>query len=134
MDELVKEYYRDLLQVRFRNFGALVNPSVFVDSAGEQNFYCGSGNDFMQLFINISDNVISDIKYSCFCIPAANVAVEIICGLIKGKTIDEVRCINAGNVCQFLGSNDEEFRKKAKAILELLNIGLDRHNITQSST
>jgi NifU-like protein involved in Fe-S cluster formation len=112
----------------------LVNPSVFVDSAGEHIYYCGSGNDFMQLFINISDNVISDIKYSCFCIPAANVAVEIICGLIKGKTIDEVRCINEENVCQFLRSNDEEFRKKAKAILELLNTGLDLHNITQSST
>lgn len=127
MDELVKNYYRELMQVRFRHFGALVNPSIFVDSAGEHIYYCGSGNDFMQLFINITNNSISDIRYSCFCTPVANVAVEILCTLIEDKSLDEVALLNAQDICRYLGSGDEELQKKSKGILELLNIGIKRY-------
>jgi NifU-like protein involved in Fe-S cluster formation len=127
MDELVKNYYKDLMQIRFRHFGALVNPSIFVDSADEHVYYCGSGNDFMQLFVNITNNAISDIKYSCFCTPVANVAVEILCTLVKNKSISDVVLLKAQDICQYLGSDDNELQKKAKAILELLNIGMKRY-------
>jgi len=45
-----------------------------------------STGDFMQLYINVINNRIDDIKYMCQCDPTANVAVEILCALLKGKT------------------------------------------------
>jgi NifU-like protein involved in Fe-S cluster formation len=126
MDEIITKYYKNLLKIRFEYFGSLVNPSIFIDSAGEHVYYCGSGNDFMQLFIKVVDNAIADIKYSCFCIPTANVAIEILCTLVIGKNLNKVVALTEQDICDSLGTDDEEFRKKTKAILELLNIGIKR--------
>ena len=126
MDTILTAYYRDLLKNRFIYFGSLVKPTIFVDSAGEHIFYCGSGNDFMQLFVNVENDVITNVRYSCFCIPEANVAVEVLCNLIQGKSLDRVVSLKEEDICRAIGSEDEEFRKKAKGILQLLNIGIAR--------
>jgi NifU-like protein involved in Fe-S cluster formation len=81
----------------------------------------------MQLYINIVDDTISDIKYTCACDPTANVAVEILCHLIKGRTLDEAAGLTEQDFVQFLGSEGDELRKKAKGLLELLNGGIIRY-------
>jgi NifU-like protein involved in Fe-S cluster formation len=132
MDESVKIYYQDLIKIRFRHCGALVQPSIFIDSGVEDIYYCGSGNDFMQIFINIRNDHVADIKYSCFCTPEANVAVEILCDLVKNKNLKECKALNEYDICRFIASEDEEFRKKSKAIVELFNIGINRYDTTHS--
>jgi|PlaIllAssembly_1097288.scaffolds.fasta_scaffold281527_2 NifU-like protein involved in Fe-S cluster formation len=127
MDETVATYYRKLMKIRFEHFGSLVKPSIFLDSSGEMIYLCGTGNEFMQLFLNVSENRITDIKYSCFCTPAANVAVEILCGLLKGKGLDEAEHLSEQALCESLGTDDPDFRKKSQGLLELLNRGIIRY-------
>jgi NifU-like protein involved in Fe-S cluster formation len=127
MDEVIRNYYRDLFNKRFRHFGALVNPSIFVDSTGENIYLCGTGNDFMQLHINILDGKITDMRYACFCTPTANVAVEVLCDLVIGKSLDEASAISGELLCSTLGTGDPELKKKSGGLLELMNRGIKRY-------
>ena len=130
MDEAVIKYYRKLLRTRFEYAGSIENASIFLDSVGEKVLICGSTGDFMQLYINVINNRIDDIKYMCQCDPTANVAVEILCALLKGKTLDDAATLKEEAFFQFLGSNGEELQKKAKGLLELLNKGIARYRST----
>jgi len=130
MDEAVIKYYHKLLRTRFEYAGTIENASIFLDSVGEKVLICGSTGDFMQLYINVVKNRIDDMKYMCQCDPTANVAVEILCALLKGKTLEEAAALKEEAFFQFLGSNGEELQKKAKGLLELLNKGIARYRST----
>ena len=127
MDEAVIKFYRKLLRSGFEHSGSLENASIFLDSVGEKVLICGSTGDFMQLYINVVNNTIDNIKYMCVCDPTANVAVEILCTLVKGKTLDEAAGLTAQEFFQLLGSDGEELQKKAKGLLELLKRGITRY-------
>ncbi len=124
MDEAVIKYYRRLLREDFPNAGELDHPSVFVEAIGERLINCGNTGNYMQLYLQVADRRIVDIKYLCACEPAANVAVEVLCTLVKGKTLDEATGITEEPFYQFLGSRDEGLRKKVRGLLELLNEGI----------
>jgi hypothetical protein len=70
------------------------------------------------------NNMIVDIKYLCSCDPTANVAVEIPCGLVHGKTLEDVKTIKEDAFCEVLTASSEDLRKKANGLLELLNRGI----------
>jgi NifU-like protein involved in Fe-S cluster formation len=128
MDELVIKYYRRLLRTGFEYTGSLENPSIFLDSVGEKIRVCGHvRNNYMHIYINISNNTIDDIKYLCTCDPTANVVAEILCFLVKRKTIAEAEALTEDSFSQALGSKGEEFLNKALRIIELLNRGLARY-------
>jgi len=127
MDEAVIKSYRKLLKTGFEHFGSFENASIFLDSVGEKVLICGNTNDFMQLYINVVNNRIENIRYVCVCDPTANVAVEILCTLVKGKTLDEAAGLTEQAFGQFLGSDGEELQKKAKGLLELLKRGIVKY-------
>ena len=88
MDELVVKYYRRLCRTGFEHTGELENPAIFLDTVGEKIRICSHvSHAYMHIYINIRDGIIDDVKYLCTCDPTANVVVEILCNLIKGKTI-----------------------------------------------
>jgi NifU-like protein involved in Fe-S cluster formation len=133
MDEAVIKFYRRLLRTDFEHAGELKNPTIFLDSVGEKIQICSQfGRDYMHLYINIREDVIEDVKYLCTCDPTANVAVEILCSLIKGKTLEQVKSIREEDFCRSLNCEDAEFRKKARGLLELLHRGLGRF-LTEST-
>ncbi len=128
MDELVIKYYRRLLRNGFEHAGSLENPSIFLDSVGEKIYICSHiGRDYLHIYINISGDTIDDIKYKCMCDPTANVVVEILCTLVKGKTLAEAAALTEDSFVQVLGSEGEEFLKKVRGAIELLNRGLTRY-------
>lgn len=128
MDKLVVQYYRQLLKSGFENAGSLENPSIYLDSIGERIRICGtSARNFMHIYINVSEGVIGDIKYFCTCDPTANVVVEILCTLVKGKTLEEAGALQEADFTRELGGGDEVFRKKARGIINLLNRGISRY-------
>jgi NifU-like protein involved in Fe-S cluster formation len=129
MDEAVIKYYRRLLKEDFPNAGALDYPSVFVEAIGEKLINCGNTGNYMQLYLQVADRRIADIKYLCACEPVANVAVEVLCSLVKGKTLDEAAGITEEPFYQFLGSRDEELRKKVLGLLEMLQEGIARYHL-----
>ncbi len=133
MDEAVIKYYRRLLKEDFPNSGAVENPSVFVEAIGTKMIDCGNTGNYMHLYLQVIDQRIVDIKYLCACEPVANVAVEVLCSLVKGKMLDEAASLTEEPFYQFIGSQDEGLCKKVHGLLALLNEGIGRyHTLTDA--
>jgi NifU-like protein involved in Fe-S cluster formation len=128
MDQTVVKYYRHLCRNGFEHTGELENPSIFLDTVGEKIRICSHvSHAYMHIYINIRNGVVDDIKYLCTCDPTANVVVELLCSLVKGKTIKEAEALSEDSFSQALGGGDEEFRRKVRGIIELLHRGLTRY-------
>jgi len=127
VDQAVIKYYRQLLKEDFPHSGQIEDATVFVEAVGEKMVHCGNAGNYMQLFFNVEDGKIADIKYLCSCEPVANVAIEVICALAKGKTLDEAAALDDGPVYGIIGSEEEELQLKTRGLLELLKEGVANH-------
>ena len=127
MEEAIIKYYRRLLKVDFEHAGPIENASIFVEAIGERMIHCGNTGNYMQLYLNVVDNRIEDIKYLCSCEPTANVAVEVLCTLVKGKTVEEASATSEQAFYQMIGCEGEELRVKVRGLLEMLNEGITKY-------
>jgi NifU-like protein involved in Fe-S cluster formation len=129
VEEAIIKYYRRLLKVDFENSGSLENATIFVEAIGEKMIHCGNTGNYMQLYLNVVDNRIDDIKYLCSCEPTANVAVEALCTLVKGKSLEEASATSEQSFYQMIGCEGEELKIKVRGLLELLNEGIIRYKL-----
>jgi NifU-like protein involved in Fe-S cluster formation len=127
VEEAIIKYYRRLLKVDFENAGVIENASIFVEAIGEKMIHCGNTGNYMQLYLNVIDNRIDDIKYLCSCEPTANVAVEALCTLVKGKSLEEASATSEHSLYQLIGCDGEELKVKVGGLLELLNEGIVKY-------
>ena len=127
VDEAIIKYYRRLLRAGFQYAGSWESPTIFLDTIGEGIRICGNLTDYIHLYVDIRKGTVSEAKYLCACDPAANVAVEILCSLVTGKTLAEVATLTECSFCEALGSESEELRGKAKRLLQLLDRGIARY-------
>ncbi|NLX90979.1 MAG: iron-sulfur cluster assembly scaffold protein [Firmicutes bacterium] len=127
MHQAITAYYQKLLKTGFEHTGKIENASIFLETFGEVSPVCGNTDDFLYLYIQVEGNLITDIKYQCICDPATNVSIEILCTLVKGKTLDEAAFIKEEAFSQFLGCEDEMLQEKARLLLELLKGEIFRH-------
>ncbi len=133
MDELVVKYYRRLCREGFEHAGSLEDPDIFLDTVGEKIRICSHvAHAYLHIYIRVRDGVIDDIKYLCTCDPTANVVVEMLCSLIKGKKIEEAENLTGSSFSWALGGGGEEYLKKARGIIELLNRGITRYRAGSS--
>jgi NifU-like protein involved in Fe-S cluster formation len=101
MDDVLIKYYRKLLKDGFRHSGTIENPTVFLNSVGERLRICAHAiHNYIHLYLVIEKDVIKDIKYLCQCTPATNIAVEVLCGLVKGKTLEEAELVTTDRTVQ----------------------------------
>lgn len=91
MDPAVILKYRRLLTTDFPNSGELEQPAVFVEAIGGKLINCGNTGNYMQLFVQLNQDSIEDIKYRCSCEPSANVAVEILCELSRHQPLSVIK-------------------------------------------
>lgn len=124
MDQAIIKYYRQLLKTDFQNSGPLENASIFVEAIGEKMVHCGNSGNYMQLYLNVADRKIADIKYLCSCEPTANVAVEALCTLVKEKSLDEALSVPEEALYEFIGCNADELKIKVRGLLEMLHEGI----------
>jgi NifU-like protein involved in Fe-S cluster formation len=128
MDEAVIKYYRRMLRGSFEHTGSLDSPTIFLDSIGENIRVCGAiASNYLHLYINVTNGTIDEVKYLCTCDPTANVAVEILCTLLRGRTLEEAKAITEDSFFPILGGPSTELSKRAKSLLELVNRGILRH-------
>lgn len=81
----------------------------------------------MYLYIQVDNNLISDIKYQSISDPASNVAIEVFCALVKGKILDEAVQLKEDAFLQFIGCEDEIMRGKTKSLLTFFNEGVQNY-------
>jgi len=124
MDSAVIKYYRSLLRAEFPNSGAMENPSVFIEAVGEKLINCGNTGNYMQLYLRVAGERITEISYLCACEPVANVAVEVMCDLVKGETLEEAARLTEEPFYQSVGSQAEELHRKVVGLLALLKEGI----------
>ena len=122
MDEIVAGLYRKLSETGFKNAGSFDNPTMFIDTKVEGISICGqSGQDYMNIYIMIDGKVITDIRYLCSCDPTANVVIEALCDLVRGKTTTEAKAITKEEFYEAIGSDGGTVRRKVWQAIELLN-------------
>ncbi|MDD3654834.1 MAG: iron-sulfur cluster assembly scaffold protein [Desulfotomaculaceae bacterium] len=127
MHEAIRAYYQRLLKSGFEHTGKIENAAIYLETFGEVSPVCGNTDDFLNIYIQVDNNLISDVKYQCISDPTTNVAIEVLCTLVKGKTLDEAAMIKEDAFSQFLGCEDELMQEKAKSLLELLNAEIHRY-------
>ena len=80
-----------------KNVGQIKNP----DAIGiNKNDRCG---DVMKIYLKIKNNKIKDIKFQTLGCPAAIAASDILCELVKGKTLEQAEKINERKITKKLG-------------------------------
>jgi NifU-like protein involved in Fe-S cluster formation len=128
--EAVTERYRKLMDEGFKNAGSIDNPTMFIDSKAEGVSICGQGStDFMNIYIKVSDNVITDIKYLCICDPTANVVVEVLCTITKGLTLEEAKELRKEQFYEAIGTDGGTVRRKVWGAIELLRRVIKRYEV-----
>ena len=133
MDEVVTELYRKLIEDGFKNAGSFENPTLFIDTKTEGISICGqSGQDYMNIYVMIDGDVISDIKYLCSCDPTANVVIEVLCDLVRGKTTEQARAITKEQFFEAIGSDGGTVRRKVWQAIELLNRVFNRFEASKT--
>jgi NifU-like protein involved in Fe-S cluster formation len=133
MDELVIKYYRRMCKNGFEHTGAIENPSIYLDTVGEKIRICSHvSHAYMHIYISIRDGIIDNVKYLCTCDPTANVVVEILCGILKGKTIPAAEALTEADFTGALGRGGEEFLKKTRGMIELLHRGIARYKVAHN--
>lgn len=71
------------------------------DVVGEAgNMKCG---DVLKFFLKIEKNVIVDIRFQTYGCIAAIAATDILCGIVKGKTLDEAMKIESKDLIKESG-------------------------------
>lgn len=133
MDEAVSALYRKLMQEGFKNAGEIENPTMFIDSKAEGVSICGQGKtDFMNIYIQVKDREITDVRYLCSCDPTANVVIEVLCNLAKGLSIEKAKDINKDQFYEIIGSSHGPIRQKVWGAIELLNRVIKRYEVKMS--
>lgn len=127
MNPAIVKYYRQLLKDDFPNSGSIENATFFVEAVGEKMIHCGNAGNYMQLYVNVSGGRISEIRYLCSCEPVANVAIEVLCDLVKGKTLAEAVATQDTVFYERIGCEEDELKLKVRGLLELLREGVDGH-------
>lgn len=133
MDQVITQYYRRLLREDFPNAGELVNPTVFIEAVGGEMINCGNIGNYIQLYLQVIDDRITEITYICVCEPAANVAVEVLCDLARGKTLAEAENLQEESFYQIIGSRAEDLHLKVEGLLKLLKDGIDKYQTRTGS-
>ena len=128
MDEVIARNYRKLVEEGFKHAGNMESPSIFFDSKAEGVSVCGDGGkDYVNFYLRIEGDVIEDIKYLCSCDPAANVAVEAMCELCKGKTLAHAKAVTKEDLYAAIGTGRGLIARKVWGVLELFNLVVKRH-------
>ena len=92
--------YSDEVLKHFRNpknAGVIDNPSG-VGTVGNRT--CG---DIMELFIKVVDNIIVDAKFKTLGCAAAISFSDVLCDVVKGKSVDDAMKITKDSLVEILG-------------------------------
>ena len=96
----MKPYYSKKVIEHFlhpKNMGKIKDASGVGDT---QNARCG---DVMKMYIKVKDNIMGDVKFETFGCGHAISISDIMCEIVKGKTIEEALAIDYNDVVKKLG-------------------------------
>jgi NifU-like protein involved in Fe-S cluster formation len=120
MNEAIRLYYKELLKTGFKHAGLIENPSIIMNYDTTKGHLCDRTGDELHVYISIHEGLVNDAKYVGICEATLNVAVEVLCYLVKGRSINEIKNLNDDAFIKAIGSHDDKFLKKARILLDFL--------------
>ena len=87
VEEAIIRHYRRLLKTDFENSGAIENPSIFCEGGRREDDSLRQHRQLHASLYRREEDRIENIRYVCSCEPTANVAVEALCALVRGKSL-----------------------------------------------
>lgn len=93
--EIILDYYRNP-----RNYGKIENPDI---SKRDSNPLCG---DELEMHINLSDNKVSDVKFTGKGCAISQASASMLTELIMGKDFDYVKKLTKEDILDNLGLHD----------------------------
>ncbi|MCA9377097.1 iron-sulfur cluster assembly scaffold protein [Candidatus Nomurabacteria bacterium] len=105
--EHVIDHYKDP-----RNWGRMDN---YTHYAKVENSSCG---DEMELFIEVNDGVVKDIRYLGRGCAISIATMSMFSEILKGKQLDDIKKLSEEDVLSLVGMNSDSGRKKC-ALLSL---------------
>ena len=61
--------------------------------------------DVVRLFFRVENNIIEEAKFKAFGCVVATVAMDILCDMLVGKTLDNASTIKSGDVARLMGES-----------------------------
>jgi len=95
MSLYTKKVMRHFLKPKYA--GKLKNPDAIGRIANDK---CG---DVMEIYLKIKGDKITDIKFQTLGCPAAIAASDVLCGMVKGKTLKQAEKIKEKDITKNLG-------------------------------
>lgn len=92
--------YSDEVLKRFRN---PKNAGVIDKASGTGTVGNRTCGDIMELFIKVVDNIIVDAKFKTLGCAAAISFSDVLCDVVKGKSVDDALKITKDNLVEILG-------------------------------
>ena len=128
MDDKVIKYYRKLQRTGFPHAGIIDDAAILLDAVQENMRICDHvGVDSLQVRLKVTNGIVEKIRYLCTCDPTTNVVVEIMCGLVEGRNLADLD-LSIEAFTEALGSENEDFVKKANGLTELVHRGIERYH------
>ena len=99
--------YSKIIMDKFQNpkNAGLLQGANAVGEAGGEN-----GNDLMKLYLKINNSKIENAKFKTFGCAVSIAILDVICDLVKGKSIDDALMITQKEVTKILGEIPEHKR------------------------
>lgn len=104
-----------------RNIGVIENPDGFGEAG---NPVCG---DMMSFYINVQNDVITDIKYQTFGCVAAIAVSSIVSEMAKGKTLEEAKKISKKAAAEALGGLPQNKMHCSNLGAEALTLAIENY-------
>ena len=104
-----------------RNIGVIENPDGFGEAG---NPVCG---DMMSFYINVQNDVITDIKYQTFGCVAAIAVSSIVSEMAKGKTLEEAKKISKKAAAEALGGLPQNKMHCSNLGAEALGLAIENY-------
>ena len=111
-----------------RNIGVIENADGFGEVG---NPVCG---DMMSFYINVQDDVITDIKYQTFGCVAAIAVSSIVSEMAKGKTLAEAKKISKKAAAEALGGLPQNKMHCSNLGAEALALAIENYEEKQHDT
>jgi nitrogen fixation NifU-like protein len=112
--DIILDYYRHP-----RNFGELQNPDI---RSKDSNPLCG---DIIEMQLKIKDGTVEDIRFNGKGCAISQASASMLTEVVKGKTLEQVKAMDKGDVLELLGIDPGPTRIKCALLgLKVLKLGV----------
>jgi len=121
--EVIKAVYERIVQADFPYSAPISGGSPRIKAVDDSGCH-GDGKNLLFLSFDIVNGRVANVHYECeYCDVTMYVTAELVCGLMDGRTLDEIGEIAQSEIVTALGGQSRKILRQARTALELVSDG-----------